>query len=581
MADVFQANRGDAAASNTELWPFEEARRIAERVAGYAPSRPVIFESGFGPSGLPHLGTMAEVLRPAFVRKALAQLEPARASRLIVFIDDMDGLRKVPENVPNREATARHLGEPVSKIPDPFGCCVSFADHMIGLLGGFLAPVEADYELMRSSEMYASGKFDDGLKRILEKHAEIIAIITPTLREENRAGWSPFMPICPKCRQINSTLVTAYHPERATVEFSCERHFGNAHPCGHRAEQSILGGMAKVQWKVDWALRWYVLQVDYELYGKDLIDSARLSGEILKVLGGNPPLGFPFEMFLDEEGRKVSKSVGRGVTVDQWTRYAPIEVLKYFLLLNPRRARKLFLEAIPQYVDEYLDALREYSTMAKADRQAAPLEFVLQTNSARRFDSELSFGMIMNLVAALGTSDGELIWNYLVVYDTRAISIQPPGGQENWERTAPIKDDQETARMGRALIECALNFYRDFIEPTKKPYDFTDAEREQLEALRKFLLDKPGATDEEIERAIYEIGRANYDKPGKIFPLIYRAILCQERGPRVGKFIRVANATPISVSSQTPPPSGGKAGGAGTTPRIVELLDAAIARGSG
>ena len=229
---------------------------------------------------------------------------------------------------------------------------------MIGLLAKFLEPVEVEYELMRSSEMYASGRFDEALRLILAKHAEIIAIVAPTLREENRAGWSPFMPLCPACGQINSTLVTAYHPERATVEFSCERSFGGSHGCGFKGEQSVLGGKAKVQWKVDWALRWFVLEVDYELYGKDLIDSARLSGQIVRVLGGQPPLGFAFEMFLDEEGHKVSKSVGRGVSVDQWQRYAPIEVLKYFLMLNPRRARKLFLEAIPQYVDEYLDELR-------------------------------------------------------------------------------------------------------------------------------------------------------------------------------------------------------------------------------
>ena len=281
-----------------DLWPYEEARRLAERVANFPPEREVIFESGFGPSGLPHLGTMGEVLRPAYVQhafKVLGQTDDGNAAyrrptRLIVFIDDMDGLRKVPESIPNREATARFLGQPVSRIPDPFGQChPSFAAHMIALLGKFLEPVEVSYDLMRSSEMYAGGRFDDALKLILARHAEIIRIVTPTLREENRAGWSPVMPLCSACGQINSTLVTAYHPERATVEFSCERSFGGAEGCGFKGEQSVLGGNAKVQWKVDWALRWYVLNVDYELYGKDLIDSARLSGQILRLLGGRPP----------------------------------------------------------------------------------------------------------------------------------------------------------------------------------------------------------------------------------------------------------------------------------------------------
>ena len=380
--------------------------------------RAVVFQSGFGPSGLPHLGTMGEVLRPSYVRHAFKLLTPDRSQRFVVFIDDMDGLRKVPENIPNRESFTAHLGKPVSRIPDPFGDCHdSFAAHMIALLGSFLAPVEVEYELMRSSEMYGGGAFDEALKLILAKHQEIIRIVTPTLREENRAGWSPVMPLCPPCGQINSTLVTAYHPDRGTVEFSCERSFGGAHGCGFRGEQSILGGHAKVQWKVDWALRWFVLKVDYELYGKDLIDSARLSGQILKLLGGRPPLGFAFEMYLDEDGHKVSKSVGRGVGVEQWRRYAPIEVLKYFLILNPRRARKLFLEAIPQYVDEYLDALREWSAADASARANSPLEFVLQSDSARRFNSTVTFSLVMNLVPALGTAERDLIWRYLTNYD--------------------------------------------------------------------------------------------------------------------------------------------------------------------
>ncbi|HJU10147.1 MAG TPA: lysine--tRNA ligase, partial [Candidatus Binataceae bacterium] len=420
-----------------DLWPYEEAHKLVERVRDYEPRRPAIFQSGFGPSGLPHLGTMCEILRPSYVRHAFEVLGDAHPTRLIVFIDDMDGLRKVPENIPNRETTAVYLGQPVSRIPDPFGPCHnSFASHMVALLGTFLEPVEVEYELLRSSEMYTSGRFDQGLRLIIAKHREITAIVAPTLREENRAGWSPIMPLCPQCGQINSTLVTAYHPERAAVELSCERSFGGSRGCGFTGEQSILGGLAKVQWKVDWALRWYVLNVDYELYGKDLIDSARLSGQIVRLLGGRPPLGFPFEMYLDEEGHKVSKSIGRGVGVEQWLRYAPIEVLKYFLMLNPRRARKLFLEAIPQYVDEYLVALREWAQAEPAARRNSPLEFVLQRTSARRFNSTLSFALLMHLVPAVGSADRGLLWQYVVSDDPA------------------IMNDPETERMARNLVEC-------------------------------------------------------------------------------------------------------------------------------
>jgi len=543
-----QASRADL-----NLWPYEEARRLAERVGGYPPGRSVVIESGFGPSGLPHLGTMGEVLRPAYVQhafKVLAETERdnatyRRPSRLIVFIDDMDGLRKVPESIPDREATTPYLGQPVSRIPDPFGGChPSFAAHMVALLEQFLAPVEVSYELMRSSEMYAGGRFDDALRLVLAKHAEIIRIVTPTLREENRAGWSPFMPLCPSCGQVNSTLVSAYHPDRATVEFSCERSFGGAHGCGFRGEQSVLGGKAKVQWKVDWALRWFVLGVDYELYGKDLIDSARLSGQILRLLGGRPPLGFPFEMYLDEEGHKVSKSIGRGVGVEQWRRYAPIEVLKFFLILNPRRARKLFLESIPQYTDEYLDALREWSAMDERVRRNSPLEFVLQSRSARSFKSTLSFGLVMNLVTALGSKDRDLIWKYVINYD------------------AGIASDPDTESMMRTLVDCALNYYRDFIEPTKQRYIPADSEAGQIRQFAEWLKSNRDADAEAIEKAIYEIGRQHYDKPGKIFPVLYRTILSQDRGPRLGALTALLTPT-----------------------RVIELseraLDAAAERGSG
>jgi lysyl-tRNA synthetase, class I len=511
-----------------DLWPYQEARTLAARVSDYPPGRAVVFQSGFGPSGLPHLGTMGEILRPWYVRHAFRVLGDSHPTRFLVFIDDMDGLRKVPESVPERETVAYHLGQPVSRIPDPFDeCHDSFASHMIGLLRTFLEPVEVQYELIRSSEMYGSGRFDEGLKLILAHHREIAAIVLPTLREENRAGWSPIMPLCPRCGQVNSTLVTAYHPERAAIEFSCQRNFGGARGCGFSGEQSVLGGLAKAQWKVDWALRWFVLGVDYELYGKDLIDSARISGQIVRLLGGRQPLGFPFEMFLDEAGHKVSKSVGRGVGVVQWQRYAPLEVLKYFLMLNPRRARKLLLEAIPQYVDEYLDALREWNATDPAARPDSPLEFVLQRSSPRRFESSLSFALIMNLVPAVGSADSDLLWEYLVSYDPR------------------VAADAETEALARSLVDCALNFYRDFIEPAKKPYSPVDSELPQLRALIDWLETNPASTADEIERQIYDLGRAYYEKPGGIFPLLYRVLLGQGRGPRLGAFIRLATPQKI------------------------------------
>ncbi|HLH77257.1 MAG TPA: lysine--tRNA ligase [Candidatus Binataceae bacterium] len=527
-------------AASGELWPFEEARRLLSRVADYSPSRKVIFESGFGPSGLPHLGTLGEVLRPSYVRQALRELAPQHASELVVFIDDLDGLRKVPETLPAPDRITPYLGHPVSRIPDPFGDChPSFSEHMIGLLGQFLAPVAVDYRLMRSSEAYRAGRFDPALRQIMRHHEQIIAIVAPTLREGNRQQWSPFLPLCPRCGQINSTVVTAYHPDAAAVEFVCERAFGGAHGCGYSGKQSVLGGGAKVQWKVDWALRWYALGVDYELYGKDLIDSARVSGQIVGLLGGQPPLGFAYEMFLDEQGHKVSKSVGRGVGVDRWQRYAPIEVLKYFLMLNPRRARKLFVEAIPQFVDDYLALLRAWSNADRAQRIQSPLWFILDPEGRDGFDSELSFGLIMNLVSALGSDDRQLIRNYLNNYDPAWSKLESP--------MARGQRDAKTSALLDRLVDCALNYYRDFVEPTKQRYVASPAERAQLLVLLEFLQHQPEASADEIEKQIYDVGRRYYDKPGKIFPLLYKTLLGQSQGPRLGVFIKLV--TPARIAA--------------------------------
>ena len=313
------------------------------------------------------------------------------------------------------------------------------------------------------------------------------------------------MPICPNCGQVVERSVTAYHPERASIEFTCEKSAGGTSGCGFSGEQSVLGGKAKVQWKVDWALRWYVLKVDYELYGKDLTDSARLSGQILRVMGAQPPLGFPFEMFLDEEGHKVSKSVGRGVTVDQWTRYAPIEVLKMFLLLNPRRARKLFLEAIPQYVDEYLDALRAYAAASEEQRRESVLEFVIQSTTPTRFNSTLTFGLMMNAGGGAGQLGSRF---HLELY--RPLRRGDRGRSRNRE-DGPRADGMRAEFLPR--------FHR--AEPNRS-IRRQDAERAQLKTLAAYLRENQDASAEEIEKKIYDLGRENYDKPGKIFPLLYR-----------------------------------------------------------
>jgi lysyl-tRNA synthetase class 1 len=503
--------------SEYKAWPFEEARQILSQrplPAGHA----VLFQTGFGPSGLPHIGTFAEVARTTWVRRAFAHLSGA-PTRLQAFSDDMDGLRKVPLNMPQPEMLAQHLGKPLCRIPDPFGCCESFSGHMNNKLREFLDAYGFDYEFLASSEAYTRGDFDAGLTILLEKAEEVRALILPTLREENQADWSPFFPICPSCSSVNATRVTAYHPERRTVSFVCDGKGEEGLGCGAAGEVSVLGGSAKVGWKVDWALRWYTYEVDYEMYGKDLIDSARLSGRIVRLMGRQPPAGMPFEMFLDEEGRKISKSVGRGLTVDTWTQYAPLESLLYYIYQKPKRARRLYWDVVPRCVDEFLEALRRYPAVAEEARPEEELWHLFGAGDpVPAYQAQVNFSVVNNLIAALGSDSRELLLDYLERYDPQV---------------------HQYLEVVQALVDKGLNYYRDFELPNKKFRAPALEERQLLRQLRERLAATEALDEEALQGLPFELAREVVVEPKELFRLFYEVVLGQERGPRFGSFVRL------------------------------------------
>lgn len=327
-------------------WPFKEARQLKKRFKE-APGGRVKFETGFGPSGLPHIGTFAEVARTTWVQHAFRALT-GLPTELIAFSDDMDGLRKVPPGMPNQEMLVEHLGKPLCHIPDPFDECESYSAYMNLQLKKFLNSYQFSYHFQSSNEAYTRGDFNEGLSLILQNVEAIRSVILPTIGEEKRGNWSPFFPICEKCGSINNTRVTGYHPLDNTIDYVCDHSDGLVKCCGHKGSTSIHNGHVKVGWKVDWALRWYSYDINYEMYGKDLIDSAKLSGKITRIMGKQPPAGFFYELFLDEEGKKISKSKGKGLTIDTWTHYAPLESLLYFLFQNPKQAKRLFWGVVPK-----------------------------------------------------------------------------------------------------------------------------------------------------------------------------------------------------------------------------------------
>ncbi len=502
-------------------WPFAEARKIKARLEKHDQPDPVVFETGFGPSGLPHIGTFAEVARTVFVRNAFEEIT-GRHAVIYAFCDDMDGLRRVPGNLPNKDMLAGHLGRPISRIPDPFGCCASYSDHMENELVKLLNHYSFNYELKSSTKEYEAGVFNNGLHLILKRAEDVRKIILPTLQEENREHWSPFFPVCSSCGRIYTTRVTGYLTEKDAITYECVESFGEVqgvHGCGHKAETSIFNGNVKVGWKVDWALRWLAYQVAYEMYGKDLIDSAKLSGKIERLLGGVPPEGMTYEMFLSEEGRKISKSVGEGLTVDTWLRYAPIESLLFYLFQNPKKQRRLYFDVIPKNVDDYLGEIRRYPSVEDDDRRDSVLWHIEKGGAeVPRYTSGINFSLVNNLISGLGAGDRDLLVDYIQRYD--------PSALENMK----IVDD---------LIDCGLNYYRDFIEPEKDYRKPAGREAELLGELHDRLDKYEGEDEGELQALVFDVARDNGVEPADFFRTFYQVILGQDRGPRFGTLARL------------------------------------------
>jgi lysyl-tRNA synthetase class 1 len=519
-----------AAVSEAKAWPFEEARRLIARLAKMkgGDEKTVIFETGYGPSGLPHIGTFGEVARTSMVRHAFELLtEGRRKTRLICFSDDMDGLRKVPSNVPNQELLHAALNKPLTAVPDPFGKFPSFAHHNNAMLRDFLDQFGFDYEFVSATEAYKSGAFDETLLQMLKAYDKVMDIILPTLGPERRATYSPFLPVCPRTGQVLQVPMIERHPRKGTVVYVDPE-------TGEKIETKVTGGAVKCQWKADWAMRWTALGVDYEMAGKDLIDSVTLSSRICKALGGTPPEGFNYELFLDDKGEKISKSKGNGLTIDEWLKYASPESLSLFMYQKPKTAKRLFFDVIPRAVDEYLQLLAAYP---RQDGKAKLDNAVWHVHSGNPPVAEvpLTFGLLLNLVAASNAGDKDVLWGFIL----RHVKGVSPA-------THPLLDQ---------LAGYAVRYYTDFVKPRKK-YRLADAEETAaLNALSKALdTANTDATAEDLQAIIYDVGRAvpryqdfnaknaTPERPGVSnawFNTIYEVLLGEEKGPRFGSFVQV------------------------------------------
>jgi len=495
---------------STSSWPFVEIRKLLKDRKDIIKSKnKITFQTGYGPSGLPHIGTFGEVARTSMMINALNHIQDIE-HQLITFSDDMDGLRKVPDNIPNDEVLKKNLGKPLTNIPDPFGKYQSFGEHNNELLKKFLRKFKFNFIFKSSTLNYKKGVFNNSLMRVLEKYDEIMNIILPTLRDERRKTYCPFLPICPDTGKVLEIPLISIDKKQGKIIFDNN---------GKKIEVSILDGNCKLQWKVDWAMRWFTFDVDFEMYGKDLTESAILSNKICRILGKTPPNGFAYELFLDEKGEKISKSKGNGISIEQWLRYASPESLSLYMYPNPKRAKKIYSEVVPKTVDEYLSLIDKYPNQKDKDKILNPV-WHIHNGKPPKEKIVMPFSMLLNLVGSSNADNKEILWKFINKFHKE---IKP--------KDHHILD---------GLTEYAINYFKDKIEPNKKFKTPNDEEKKALKNLVNKLekLDQ-NLSSEDIQTIVYSTGKENgYEKNLRDwFKLIYQVLFGEEDGPRMGFFV--------------------------------------------
>ena len=495
---------------DSKAWPFVEARELLKKrqklleKKGYA-----LFQTGYGPSGLPHIGTFGEVCRTTMVIQAFKKISDI-PTKLFTFSDDMDGLRKVPENISNKEVLEKNLHKPLTNVPDPFGKFNSFGEHNNEMLKSFLDQFGFSYEFKSSTVLYKSGVFDETLKLILSNYDKIMNIILPTLGPERRKSYSPFLPICPE---------TGHVLEVAILEKNIASHEIVYESNGKKFSTPITGGNCKLQWKEDWAMRWHALEVDFEMYGKDLIPSAELSYEICKVLGHKPPSGFYYELFLDEKGEKISKSKGNGISIEDWLKYASPESLALYMYQNPQRAKKLYPQVIPKAVDEYLSFLDKFSEQPMKEQLGNPVWHVHDGNPPQE-KNVITFGVLLNLVSASNADNEEVLWKFIKNFKSDVNRTEHP--------------------ILEKLIKNAISYFNDHVKIHKKYRSANELEKKALLELTQEIQKMPeGLSPEEMQTIVFTVGKNYYAKEElrNWFKAIYEVVFGDEQGPRMGSFI--------------------------------------------
>ena len=499
------------AALSSKAWPFEEARRLLKRFDKKPPEKGyVLFETGYGPSGLPHIGTFGEVLRTTMIRRAFEVISDI-PTKLICFSDDLDGMRKVPGNLPQQDMLAGHLQKPLTSVPDPFEEFESFGHHNNAMLRRFLDTFGFQYEFISATEFYRSGEFDDTLRRACEKYDDIMEVMLKSLREERRQTYSIFLPIHPETGRVMYVPMKNVDATRGEITFDDET--------GREWTLPVTGGNVKFQWKPDFGARWAALGVDFEMYGKDHSTNTPIYDKICRILGAPAPEHFVYELFLDDQGQKISKSSGNGISIDEWLSYASTESLSYFMFQKPKTAKRLYFDVIPKAVDEYHQQLRAYPDQDEKAQLANPVYHIHAGGTVPASTMVVPFSMLLNLASAAGAEDTETMWGFI-------------------KRYAPDASPETHADLDQAA-GFALRYYNDFVKPAKTFRAPDDHERAAIEDLAGRLATHDGATDDEtLQTLVFAVGKDHgFDPLRNWFKALYEVLLGQSQGPRFGGFI--------------------------------------------
>ncbi len=499
-----------------KAWPFEEALRIYQKINGKTPSKGyVLFETGYGPSGLPHIGTFGEVVRTSMVRMAFSLIAPEIPTKLFCVSDDIDGLRKVPDNIPNQDLIRTNLGKPLTLIPDPFGTHQSYGHHMNARLRSFLDSFGFEYEFISATQKYQNGDFDETMLQVLEKYQELMELMIPTLGQERQETYSPFMPIDQESGIVVDKGVKSIDKKKATVIYIA--------PNGKEKEISVVKGGCKLQWKIDFGARWKSLDVDYEIYGKDHQPNEKIYRRVCEILGGVPPVNYTYEMFLSDKGEKISKSKGNGIAVEDWLKYAPAQSLSLFMYQKPRTAKRLYFDVIPKAMDEYLSFSQSFETQTPEQQIENPVFFINNIdNSQLPINFNLSYSLLLNLACACNPENDQVLWGFISKYQAGLTPQNSP--------------------LLAQMVDKAINYYNDFIKKNKKYRNASESEKSALlelaTELKKVDLAKQNDANE-LQNLVFQIGKNHgYEKNMREWFLsLYQILLGQDQGPRMGSFI--------------------------------------------